>query len=101
MVERRDEADEHELGTRTGAPTRDGVEAGAVYDIEASDPDGVLLDRAGVDAGAIRQIGELMASLGELRDAEQRLAEASRRYMKLNETDMRALHYLIGCANRG
>ena len=101
MAERRDEADERELVTGAGASTRDGVEAGAVYDIEASDPEGVLLDRAGVDASAIRQIGELMASLGALRDAEQRLAEASRRYMKLNETDMRALHYLIVCANRG
>ncbi|MGO4678449.1 MarR family winged helix-turn-helix transcriptional regulator [Microbacterium sp. 2MCAF23] len=101
MAERRDEADERGLGTRAEATARDGVEASAVYDIEASDPDGVLLDRAGMDESAIRQITELMASLGELRDAEQRLAEASRRYMKLNETDMRALHYLIVCANRG
>jgi len=101
MAERRDEADEQDLATHAGATARDGVEAGAVYDIEASDPDGVLLDRAGIDGSAIRQITDLMASLGELREAEQRLAEASRRYMKLNETDMRALHYLIVCANRG
>lgn len=101
MAERRDEADEQDLVTHAGATARDGIEAGAVYDIEASDPNGVLLDRAGIDESAIRQIAELMASLGELRDAEQRLAEASRRYMKLNETDMRALHYLIVCANRG
>lgn len=99
MAEQRDEADEHVR--RSGIPTRDGIEHFAIYDIEASDPDGVLLDRAGVDADAIRQITELMAALGRLRDAEQHLAEASRRYMKLNETDMRALHYLIVCANRG
>lgn len=83
------------------ASAPDGVKASAVYDIEASDPDGVLLDRSGVDADAIRQITGVMAALAELRDAEQRLAEASRRYMKLNETDMRALHYLIVCANTG
>ncbi|MGN8026816.1 MarR family winged helix-turn-helix transcriptional regulator [Microbacterium sp. 22242] len=81
--------------------SRDGVARGAVYDIEASDPSGMLLDRAGVGAEEIRQIAELMAALGGLRDAEQRLAEASRRYMRLNDTDMRALLYLIVCANQG
>ena len=86
---------------RVGAPAPDGVAASAVYDIEASDPEGTLLDRSGVDADAIRQITGVMTALAELRDAEQRLAEASRRYMKLNETDMRALHYLIVCANTG
>ena len=101
MTEPGDEADERGPGVGPGGPARDGVEASAVYDIEASDPDGMLLDRAGVDASAIRQITELMAALGELRDAEQRLAQASRRYMNLNETDMRALHYLIVCAHRG
>ncbi|MBS1906636.1 MAG: MarR family transcriptional regulator [Actinobacteria bacterium] len=101
MAERHDEADEQELVTRVGASTRDGVEPGDVYDIQASDPTGMLLDRAGVDREGIRQITELMTALGGLRDAEQQLAEASRRYMKLNETDMRALHYLIVCANRG
>ena len=101
MMERREDADEHELVTRVGAPTRDGVEASAIYDIQASDPTGMLLDRGGIDADGIRQITAVMTALGELRDAEQRLAEASRQYMKLNETDMRALHYLIVCANRG
>lgn len=101
MTERSDQADERELVARAGAPTRDGVDAGAVYDIEQADPTGALLDRTGVDADGIRQIARLMAALAGLRDAEQRLAVASRRYMKLNETDMRALHYLIVCANRG
>ena len=101
MAERRDEADEQDLATHAGATARDGVEAGAVYDIEASDPDGVLLDRAGIDGSAIRQITDLMASLGELREAEQRLAEASRRYMKLNENDMRALRFMIAAENAG
>ena len=101
MRDGRDEADELSRAPRGGAPTGDGVEAAAVYDIEVSDPTGMLLDRGGVDENGIRQITRLMTALGELRDAEQRLAEASRRFMKLNDTDMRALHYLIVCANTG
>lgn len=101
MVKARDGADELDGVTRVGASSSDGVESGAVYDIEASDPSGMLIDRSGVDEHDIRQITDVMTALGELRDAEQRLAEASRRYMKLNETDMRALHYLIVCTNRG
>lgn len=100
MVQERDDA-EPATPARGNGPTPDGVEAGAVYDIEASDPGGVLLDRSGVRPEDIRQITELMTALAGLRDAEQRLAEASRRYMRLNDTDMRALHYLIVCANRG
>jgi len=49
----------------------------------------------------IEEIGELMNALGELRRAEEKLAEASRKYMKLNDTDMKALHYLIVAGNRG
>lgn len=72
-----------------------------IYDLESSDPLGLLIDRSGVSAEDIHQIGELMNSLGALREAEQRLSEASRRYMRLNETDMRALHFLVVCAHRG
>jgi DNA-binding MarR family transcriptional regulator len=42
-----------------------------------------------------------MQALGGLRDAEQKLSEASLRYMKLNQTDMRALHFLIAFENTG
>src|SRR5690554_2055715 len=49
----------------------------------------------------MRQIGDLMNALGRLRDAEKKLSDASLRYMKLNQTDMRALHFLIVCQNRG
>nr|WP_246603762.1 MarR family transcriptional regulator [Microbacterium marinilacus] len=59
-----------------------------------------LVDRSGMAAEDVRQITELMEALGALREAEQRLSEASRRYMQLNDTDMRALHYLIVCAHQ-
>ncbi|MBO0980018.1 MarR family winged helix-turn-helix transcriptional regulator [Microbacterium sp. SD291] len=79
----------------------DGLTHAAIYDVDASDPRSTLIDRSGVPPEELRQIARLMGALGDLRDAEQRLSQASRRYMRLNETDMRALHYLIVCANRG
>ncbi len=78
----------------------DGLARGAIYDVESSDPRSTLVDRSGVAPEDMRQISQLMGALGELREAEQKLSVASRRYMKLNDTDMRALHYLIVCANR-
>ncbi|GAA3944419.1 MarR family winged helix-turn-helix transcriptional regulator [Microbacterium soli] len=71
-----------------------------VYDIDLSDPTHILVDRGGMDPADVRQITELMMSLGRLREAEEHLSEVSRRYMRLNETDMRALHYLIVCENK-
>ncbi|QUY63505.1 MarR family winged helix-turn-helix transcriptional regulator [Gulosibacter molinativorax] len=47
------------------------------------------------------QISAVMEALGRYREAEQRLSEASLKYMKLNGTDMRALHFLIVCGNDG
>src|SRR5699024_6997558 len=49
----------------------------------------------------ISQIDALMAALAHLRRAEQELSEASLRYMRLGQTDMRALHFLIVCENTG
>ncbi|MFK3678413.1 MarR family winged helix-turn-helix transcriptional regulator [Microbacterium sp. NPDC090218] len=83
-----------------GERTPDGLTHAAIYDVEASDPRSTLIDRAGVPPEDLRQIARLMESLASLREAEQKLSQASRRYMRLNETDMRALHYLIVCANR-
>lgn len=82
------------------AGTPDGLSHAAIYDVEASDPRSSLIDRTGVPPEDLRQIAAVMEALAGLRDAEQRLSQASRRYMRLNETDMRALHYLIVCANR-
>lgn len=73
----------------------------AIYDVDVSDPGGVLVDRSHLASSDVQQINALMQALGGLRDAEQRLSEASLRYMKLNQTDMRALHFLIACKNQG
>ncbi len=79
----------------------DSTTAPAVYDLRASDPDGTLADRSGLAETDIDQISALMTAMGRLRDVERRMAEASQRYMRLNETDMRAVHYLITARNQG
>ena len=83
------------------APPRPAREAPAIYDVDASDPDSELVDRSGMSRDDVVQIGALMNALAGLRDAEQRLSDVSRRYMKLGQTDMRALHYLIVCGHQG
>ncbi|GAA1162358.1 MarR family transcriptional regulator [Microbacterium oxydans] len=87
-------------GVSPTGETPDGLIHTAIYDVEASDPRSVLIDRTGVPPEELKQIAQVMESLAGLREAEQTLSQASRRYMRLNETDMRALHYLIVCANR-
>lgn len=72
-----------------------------MYTLDSSDPDGRLVERGAHTPDDIRQIGELMTAIARLRDAEQKLADASQQYMKLGRTDMRALHYLIIAGNAG
>lgn len=72
-----------------------------IYHVGSNDPHQALVDRAGLSDSDVQQINGVMEALGRLRDAEQRLSDASRIYMNLNQSDMRALHYLIVCANQG
>lgn len=70
-----------------------------LYDIDSSDPASRLVDRSSLSTEEVQQIGLVMAALGRLREAEDRLSEASLKYMRLNRTDMRALHFLIVAEN--
>lgn len=72
----------------------------ALYSIRANDPDRSWTPTKGMSQQDLDQISDLMNALGDLRRTERDLSEASRRYMKLNDTDMRAIHYLILCTNR-
>ncbi|MCT9871416.1 MarR family winged helix-turn-helix transcriptional regulator [Paenarthrobacter aurescens] len=85
-----------EIPEEAGTPASSGI-----YHLDANDPNHELVDRSGLSESDVEQISDLMAALGRLREAEQRLSDASLRYMKLNQSDMRALHYLIICANHG
>lgn len=73
----------------------------SMYNVESNDPESRLIDRSSVSADDLAQISAVMAALGRLRDAEQKLSEASQRYMKLGRSDMRALHYLIVAQHSG
>lgn len=72
-----------------------------LYDVNASDPESQLIDRSEMSEEDVAQIGDLMTALARMRKAEERLADASTKYMKLNRTDMRALHYLIVAKHQG
>lgn len=60
-----------------------------------------LVDVSDVPEAAMEEIAQLMNALARLREAETLLSEASRKYMKLSEQDMRALHYLIVAKRQG
>ena len=77
-----------------GKPTTRGV-----YEVGANDPDSQLIDRTGATAEDMSQINGIMRAMGALREAEDRISEASMEYMKLGKTDMRALHFLIVSEN--
>lgn len=77
-----------------------GVDA-AFYHVQSSDPSSELVDRSGLTGQDISEINRIMTAMAGLRAAEEQLSQASLRYMKLNRTDMRALHFLIVTDNRG
>jgi DNA-binding MarR family transcriptional regulator len=72
----------------------------SLYDITASDPKGVLIDRTGLDPESIAQITRLMNSLAKVREAEEALSKASQKFMQLSQIEMKAIHYLIIAANK-
>lgn len=74
--------------------------ADSLYDINASDPDGHLIDRSGLAPDDIAQITRLMNSMARMREAEEALSKASQKFMRLSQTEMRAVHYLIVAANQ-
>jgi len=72
-----------------------------LYEVDATDPHQRLVDRSDVSTEDVAHIGRVMRALSDLRAAEELVSEASQRYMKLSQQDMRAIHYLIVAGNRG
>lgn len=72
-----------------------------MYNVDSNDPESRLIDRSTVSPEDLAHISAVMGALGRLRDAEQKLTEASQRYMKLGRSDMRALHFLIVAQHSG
>lgn len=70
-----------------------------MFGLRSNSPAGELIDFSNLEEEDIEQITELMQALGRLREAEQVVSEASARYMALNSTDMKALHFIIVSEN--
>lgn len=72
---------------------------GNIYSVGASDPDAKLVNRQEYSTAEIHEIDDLMAALAQLRAVEQQLSEAAQHSMRLGQTDMKALHFLIAAKN--
>lgn len=57
--------------------------------------DSDLIDPAGLSDADLDQCVRVMEGLREWHEAARRLSEASKRYMKLNESDMRAIRMIM------
>ena len=62
---------------------------------------GALNALGGVDEAQLGQIVRVMDAMFRWREAERRVSQASQRYMRLGENDMRALRLMIVMGDRG
>jgi DNA-binding MarR family transcriptional regulator len=67
----------------------------SLFDPRVLDPGQEVVSLEGISAADIDQVVELLQALRLWREADERMSEASRRYMKLGDTDMRALRFII------
>lgn len=79
----------------------DPAPAPAMYALATNDPDHRLVARAGLHPDELADIERVLAAAGRLRDVEREASRAQQEYMRLGETDMRALHYLVVCRHTG
>lgn len=83
-----------------GSPYPSSENSKDLYSLESNDPRGELFDRSSIDGSVLEQLGRLMNAMGHLREVERSLAQASKEYMKLGETDMRAIQFIITQTSR-
>jgi len=72
-----------------------------LHDPRVVDADARLVALEGMDDEELGQIVRVMDAMFRWRAAERRVSEASQRYMRLGETDMRALRFAIVMADQG
>ncbi|GAB2518477.1 MarR family winged helix-turn-helix transcriptional regulator [Paramicrobacterium agarici] len=65
----------------------------------AADPS--LVDTSQLSSADVEQCIEVMEAVRQWREADRALTEASRRYMRLNDTDMRAIRFVIRRQEQG
>lgn len=73
----------------------------AMHDPRIVDREEELVDRAGLSDDEVEQSVAVMQALRRWHLAAERMSASSRRYMKLNQTDMRAIRFLIAARNQG
>ncbi|WP_348788108.1 MarR family transcriptional regulator [Leifsonia sp. NPDC080035] len=73
----------------------------SLIDPRVIDPRQELVRHDDLDDDELDQIVRLLGAIRGWREAEQRLSFVSRSHMKLNETDMKALRYIIASMNAG
>ena len=78
-------------------PSADPKAAGLTYFSNESE----FSDRSALSASEIAECTALMEALRQWHEAERVLAEASRRYMQLNDSDMRTIRLLIRAQRQG
>jgi len=71
----------------------------SLTDPRVIDPRQELVRHDDLSEEELGQIVRLLGAMREWREADQRLSLESRTHMKLNETDMRALRFIIASAN--
>ncbi len=72
-----------------------------MHDPRVIDIRGRMLDVSHMDDADISHVVRVLDALRDWRTAEERLSEASRRFMRLGDNDMRALRYIIVVTDRG
>lgn len=83
---------------RTTEPPADGD---AMLDPRVIDPGQELVSYSNLNDNEIAQIIQVLAGIRKWREAEQEISFRSRSDMKLNETDMKALRFLVASKNQG
>jgi len=85
----------------TDVPEGDSSENVSLYDIRRIDPAQEMVDTSGFTEEELDQITRILTAIAGWREAEEEMRAFSRRYMKLNDTDMRALRYIIFATHQG
>ncbi|WP_431277512.1 MarR family winged helix-turn-helix transcriptional regulator [Leifsonia poae] len=73
--------------------------SGSLLDPRVIDPRQELVQHDDLTEHELLQIVRVLTSIRDWREAEQKLSFESRTHMKLNETDMKALRYIIASMN--
>lgn len=72
-----------------------------LHDPRVMDPDEELVRRAHLPDEVVSDVVRVLEAMAAWSDAERAMREASQRYMRLGENDMRALRFLISAQRRG